>query len=242
MDLFPAIGTAIQKLQGVECNKHLQTVNALKMMPTLLQYGPIENINNFLIFYQTHHSLDDIPNPTIRMMDDEYPTVEEWTNAMHLHTVSLQRTKNKGIQLCTKCLESILLTPTASYNKQVEENKRLLNLKKLLNEIILGKSTEDTVMELDGEGATNYKQLKDLIQKECDKRDRKYTRLEDKYNKLEQQVTHKDKQKNMAQRGRQSNNEGTGASKKNKSVQKQSQNQRNNSLINKVSGNQKQPK
>ena len=61
MDLFPAIGTAIQKLQGIECNEHLQTVNALKMMPTLLQYRPIENINNFLMFYQTHHSLDDVP-------------------------------------------------------------------------------------------------------------------------------------------------------------------------------------
>ena len=95
-------------------------------------------------------------------------------NAMHLHTVSLQRTKNKGIQLYTKCLGSILITPTASYNKQVEENKWLFNLKKLSNEIILGKSTEDTAMELDGEGAANYEQLKDLIRKECDKQDRKY--------------------------------------------------------------------
>ena len=50
-------------------------------------------------------------------------------------------------------------------------------------------------MELDGEGAANCKQLKDLIRKECDKRDRKYPRLEDEYNKLEQQVTHKDQQK-----------------------------------------------
>ena len=191
MDLFPAIGTAIQKLQGIEWNEHLQTVNALKMIPTLLQYGPIENINNFLIFYQTHHSLDDIPNPTIRMMDDEYSMVEERTNAIHLHTVSLQRTENKGIQLYMMCLESVLTTPTASYNNQVEENKRLLNLKKLSNEIILGKLTEDTTMELDGEGATNYEQLKDLIRKECDKQDCKYPRLEDKYNKLEQQVTHK---------------------------------------------------
>ena len=46
----------------------------------------------------------------------------------------------------------------------------------------------------------------------------------------------------MAQRGRQPNTKGTGASKKNKSVQKQSQNRRNNSSKNKVSGNQDQPK
>ena len=52
----------------------------------------------------------------------------------------------------------------------------------------MGKSTEDTAMELDGEGAANFEQLQDLIRKECDKCDRKYARLEEKCNKLEQQV------------------------------------------------------
>ena len=99
--------------------------------------------------------------------------------------------------------------------KQVEENKRILNVKKLSDEIIMGKSMEETAMELDGEGAENFEQLQDLIRRECNKRDRKYARLEDKYNKLEQQVTKKDP-KNMPQRGQPSNNEGTGASKKNK--------------------------
>ena len=56
MDLFPVIGKAIQQLQGTDCNAHLQTVNALKMTPTLLQYGPIGNIINFLHFYQNHHT------------------------------------------------------------------------------------------------------------------------------------------------------------------------------------------
>ena len=59
----------------------------------------------------------------------------------------------------------------------------------------MGKTTEDTAMELDGEGATNFEQLQDLIQKECDKRDRKYARLEEKCNKLEQQVTQKNHKK-----------------------------------------------
>ena len=68
MDLFPAIGKAIQQLQGTECSEHLQTVKALKMMPTLLQYGPIANIINFLHLYQTHHTLEEIPKPTVRTM------------------------------------------------------------------------------------------------------------------------------------------------------------------------------
>ena len=113
-------------------------------------------------------------------MDAEYATVEERTIAMQHHTTSLQRPKNSGIKIYTKCLESILINQTTSYDKQVEENKRLLNVKKLSNEIMMGKSTEDTAMELDGEGAANLEQLQDLIRKECDKRDRKYARLEEK--------------------------------------------------------------
>ena len=125
-------------------------------------------------------------------MDAEYSTVEERTKAMQYHTASLQRPENSGIQLHTKCLESILVPPTASYEKQVEENKCILNVKKLSTKIIMGKSTKETAMELDGEGTTNFQQLQDLIRKECNKPDCKYARLEDKCNKLEQQVTTKD--------------------------------------------------
>ena len=91
-------------------------------------------------------------------------------------------------------------TPTATYDKQVEENKHLLNVKKLSNEIIMGMTTEDTAMELDDEGAANFEQLQDLIRKECDKRDRTYARLEDKCNKLEQHLTQKN-HKNMPAMG-----------------------------------------
>ena len=157
MDLFPAIGKAIQQLQGTDCDAHLQTVNALKMTPTLLQYGPIGYIINFnfLHFYQNHHTLDEVPKPTVRTMESEYATVEERTKALQYHTASLQRPENSGIQLYTKCLECILVTPTATYNKEVDENKHLLHVKKLSNEIIMGKTTKDTAMELDGEGAAN---------------------------------------------------------------------------------------
>ena len=195
MDLFPAIGKAIQQLRGTDCDAHLQT-----------------------LFYQNHHTLDEVPKPTVRTMESEYATVEEQTKALQYHTASLQRPENSGIQLYIKCLECILVTPTATYNKQVDENKRLLNVKKLSNEIIMGKTTKDTAMELDGEGAANFEQLQDLIRKECDKRDRKYARLEEKCNKLEQQV--KNPQKNMPQRGRSPNHDEPGASKKNKSNQR----------------------
>ena len=94
MDLFPAIGKAIQQLQGTDCDAHLQTVNALKMTPTLLQYGPIGNIINFLHFYQNHHTLDEVPKPTVRTMESEYATVEEQQRPFNTtpHHSSNQRT------------------------------------------------------------------------------------------------------------------------------------------------------
>ena len=58
----------------------------------------------------------------------------------------------------------------------------------------MGWATEDTVMELDGEGAANFEQLKVLFRKECDKQKWRYAQLEDKYKKLEHQVTHHDQQ------------------------------------------------
>ena len=64
----------------------------------------------------------------------------------------------------------------------------------------MGQAMEDTAMELNGEGAANFEQLKDLIRKECDKRDRHYAHLEDKYKKLEHQVNNQDQQKTW-QRG-----------------------------------------
>ena len=59
--------------------------------------------------------------------------------------------------------------PSVTYEKQIEENNRYIVLKKLLNEIILGKTTESTAMELDAEGGTRFEQLQELIKKECDK-------------------------------------------------------------------------
>ena len=60
MDLLHAISSAIQKLQGINSGKHLQSINVLTMSPTLLQFSPITTTELFLGFYQTH--LCAIPN------------------------------------------------------------------------------------------------------------------------------------------------------------------------------------
>ena len=91
--------------------------------------------------------------------------------------------------------------PSSSFEKQIEENNKEIALKKLSNEIILGKTTENTAMELDAKGGASFEQLQELIRKECDKRDKKYRSLVQKYNKLQESIEHSQQQKNMPMRG-----------------------------------------
>ena len=49
--------------------------------------------------------------------------------------------------------------PSARFETQIEENNKEIDLKKLSNEIILGKTTENTAMELDAEGGARFMQL-----------------------------------------------------------------------------------
>ena len=77
----------------------------------------------------------------------------------------------------------------------------------------MGKTTETTAMELDAEGGASFEQLQDLIKKECDKPDKKYQSLEQKYNKLQESLKHSHSQKNLQMRGQR------GASNKKKSPQ-----------------------
>ena len=85
--------------------------------------------------------------------------------------------------------------PSTSFETQIEKNNKKIALKKLSNEIILGKPTESTAMELDADGGTSFEQLQELIKKECDKRDKKYRSLEQKYNKLQESLVHSQQQK-----------------------------------------------
>ena len=65
-------------------------------------------------------------------------------------------------------------------------------------------------MELDAEGGASFEQLQELIKKECDKRDKNYHSLEQKYNKLQDSLK-QPQQKNSTSRGQ------GGASNKKKS-------------------------
>ena len=98
-------------------------------------------------------------------------------------------------------MECVITVPSVSFETQVDENNKEIILKKLSTEIIMGKTTEDTAMELDAEGGPSFEQLQDLIKKECDKRDKKYRSLEQKYKKLQDSFDSKQLQKKLQTRG-----------------------------------------
>ena len=89
--------------------------------------------------------------------------------------------------------------PSASFRKQIEENNKEIVLKKLSMEIVLGKTTENTAMELDAKGGASFEQLQDLIKRECNKRDKKYRSLEQKYNKLQESFETRNRNKTYKQ-------------------------------------------
>ena len=111
-------------------------------------------------------------------------------------------------------------------------------MKKLATDIVEGKKTEETAMELDAEAPANMEQLQDLVRKIAEEkeqsRDKKYDNLARKCGALEkelQQLQKKQQPKNGPARGRM-----PGASDKKKQAQNRtadrnkSKNERNDNL------------
>ena len=199
--LLASIAEAINTLEGLKTDIHQKVISLIYLDPTFISYTTSTSRDSFISSYCAHHNLDSSPAPTIHPLSSSHTSANERDTELLLHTKLLQRHENNGLQTFRKAIEGIVIMPAMSYEKQVEDNNREIILKKLSNEIILGKSTESTAMELDAEGGASFEQLQDLIKKECDKRDKRYRQLEQKYNKL-QDSHNQAQQKNMTTRGR----------------------------------------
>ena len=81
MDILSAIGSAIQTLQGIDCDKDLQSINIVTMSLNLLKFSLITTPDTFFNFYKTYHSLNTIPKASIVIPEAEYSTIEECTKA-----------------------------------------------------------------------------------------------------------------------------------------------------------------
>ena len=208
--LLASITEAINTLEGLKTDVHQKVISLIYLDCSFISYTTSTSRDSFISSYCTHHNLETIPTPTIHPLSITHASANERDTELLLHTKSLQRHENNGLQTFRKAIEGIIIAPSVSYEKQIEENNRDIVLKKLSNDIILGKATESTAMELDAEGGATFEQLQELIKKECDKRDKHYCSLENKYNKLQESLQ-QSQQKNSSPRGQ------GGASNKKKS-------------------------
>ena len=218
---------AINTLEGLKTDVHQKVISLIYLDCSFISYTTSTSQDSFISSYCTHHNLETIPTPTIHPLSITHASANERDTELLLHTKSLQRHENNGLQTFRKAIEGIIIAPSVSYKKQIEENNRDIVLKKLSNDIILGKATESTAMELDAEGGASFEQLQELIKKECDKRDKHYRSLENKYNKLQESLQ-QSQQKNSPPRGQ------GGASNKKKtspSTARKAQTQRGRSTL-----------
>ena len=198
--LLASIAEAINTLEGLKTDVHQKVISLIYLDCSFISYTTSTSRDSFISSYCTHHILETIPTPTIHPLSITHTSANERDTELLLHTKSLQRHENNGLQTFRKAIEGIIIAPSVSYEKQIEEHNRDIILKKLSNDIILGKATESTAMELDAEGGASFEQLQELIKKECDKRDKHYRSLENKYNKLQESLQ-QSQQKNSSPRG-----------------------------------------
>ena len=198
--LLASIAEAINTLEGLKTDVHQKVISLIYLDCSFISYTTSTSRDSFISSYCTHHNLETIPTPTIHPLSITHASANEHDTELLLHTKSLQQHENNGLQIFRKAIEGIIIAPSVSYEKQIEENNRDIVLKKLSDDIILGKATESTAMELDAEGGAIFEQLQELIKKECDKRDKHYRSLENKYNKLQESLQ-QSQQKNSSPRG-----------------------------------------
>ena len=184
-------------LEGLNTNVHQKVITLLYLDSNFLSHTTSASRETFIASYCAHHNLDTIPSPSIHPLTNTYTTAAQRNKEQLLHTKSLKLPENKGLQTFRKTVGCVITVPSVSFETQVDENNKEIIFKKLSTEIIMGKTTEDTAMELDAEGGASFEQLQDLIKQECDKRDKKYRCLEQKYNKLQDSFDSKQSQKNL---------------------------------------------
>ena len=163
--LLASIAEAINTLEGIKTDVHQKVISLIYLHCSFISYTTSTSQDSFMSSYCTHHNLETIASPTIHPLSTTHTSATERDTEVLLHTKSLQRQENIGLQTFRNAIKVIIIMSSVSYEKQIEENNRDIILKKLSNEIILGKTTESTAMEFDAEGGASFEQLQELIKK-----------------------------------------------------------------------------
>ena len=96
---------------------------------SFLAYTSSKSRDSFITSYCSFHNLDAIPSPSIHPLTNTYTSTTDRDTELLLHTKSLQSNKNKGLQTFRKAIEGIIIMPSSSLEKQIEENNKEIALK-----------------------------------------------------------------------------------------------------------------
>ena len=121
--LLASIAEAINTLEGLKTDVHQKVISPIYLVCRFISYTTSTSQDFFISNYCTHHNLEKIPSPTIHPLTTTHTSANERDTELLLHTKSLQRHENNGLQTFRKAIEGIIIAPAVSYEKQIEENK-----------------------------------------------------------------------------------------------------------------------
>ena len=127
--LLPAVAEAINTLEGITNNVNQKVVTLAYLDSSFLAYTSSKSRDSFITSFCSFHNLDAIPSPSTHPLTNTHTSVTERDAELLLHTKSLQSNKNKRLQTFWKAMESIIIMPSSSFEKQIEENNKEIALK-----------------------------------------------------------------------------------------------------------------
>ena len=130
--LLPSLAEAINTLEGINTNVHQKVIKLLYLDSSFLSYMSSKSRESFISSYCAHHNLDTTPSPSIHPLTNNHTSAAECDMEHLLHTKSLQLPDNKGLQTFRKALESIIIMPSISFEKQIKQNNKEIVLKNYL--------------------------------------------------------------------------------------------------------------
>ena len=119
-----SITEAINTLEGLKTDVHQKVISLIYLDCSFISYTTSTSRDSFISSYCTHHNLETIPTPTIHPLSITHASANERDTELLLHTKSLQRHENNGLQTFRKAIEGIIIAPSVSYEKQIDRSEQ----------------------------------------------------------------------------------------------------------------------
>ena len=96
--LLESIAEAINTLEGLKTDVHQKVISLIYLDCSFISYTTSTSRDSFISSYCTHYYLETIPSPTIHPLSTTHTSANECDTELLLHTKSLQRHENNGLQ------------------------------------------------------------------------------------------------------------------------------------------------